>query len=471
MKKKRQTAKYIAVDLLSAAAAWILFYIYRKEYIEPVKFGYDIPWHFDQNFYLGLLFVPLFWLVLYTLSGSYSRIYRKNRIKELGQTLLLSLIGVTVLFFAFVLDDTVPSYKSYYHSFLVLFALHFGLTFLLRLLLTSSTVKKIHNRKIGFNTLLIGGNEQALKIYEEIEGLKQSPGNRFIGFVSLNGGSDLSLEDRLPHLGRIKDVPSIVQDQQVEEIIIAIESSEHEEIQRILNQLETCGVMVKIPPDMYDFLSGSVKMTSILGAPLIEINPQIMPDWQRSIKRILDIVLSMAALALLLPLFLVLAVLIKATSKGPVIYKQKRVGLYNKSFYIYKFRSMVQDAEKDGPKLSSKDDPRVTKVGRFMRRTRMDELPQFVNVIKGEMSLVGPRPERQHFIDKITERSPHYKHLLKVKPGITSWGMVKFGYAENVDEMIERSKYDILYIENMSLAVDLKIMIYTVLTILKGTGR
>jgi exopolysaccharide biosynthesis polyprenyl glycosylphosphotransferase len=212
-------------------------------------------------------------------------------------------------------------------------------------------------------------------------------------------------------------------------------------------------------------------MTSIFGAPLIEVNPQIMPAWQFAIKRTFDIGFSLVALLLLLVPMLVIATLVKLTSPGSVFFRQERIGLGGKPFRIIKFRSMFADAERHGPQLSSATDPRITRIGRFLRRTRMDELPQFWNVLKGDMSLVGPRPERQHFIDEIMKVAPHYRHLHKVRPGITSWGQVKFGYAENVEQMLRRLKYDILYIENMSLAVDLKILAYTALIVVRGDGK
>jgi len=257
----------------------------------------------------------------------------------------------------------------------------------------------------------------------------------------------------------------------VEEAIIAVDSGEHEHISRIMNELEGTGVRIKIIPDMYDILSGSVKMTSIFGAPLIEVNPSIMPAWQFSLKRAIDICASVLALIVLTPVFIVLMIGVKLSSPGPVFFWQERIGKHGRPFRIVKFRSMYPDAERHGPQLSSTSDPRITSFGRWMRKTRMDELPQFWNVLKGEMSLVGPRPERQHFIDAIMEMAPHYRHLHKVRPGITSWGQVKFGYAENVDQMVRRLKFDVLYIENMSIAMDLKILAYTVLIILKGDGK
>ena len=222
---------------------------------------------------------------------------------------------------------------------------------------------------------------------------------------------------------------------------------------------------------MYDILSGSVKMNSILGTPLIEIKHNLLPQWEFVVKRFLDYLFSLLAIILLSPFMTLTAIAVKISSSGSIIYKQERIGQYGKKFNIYKFRSMYEDAEKEGPKLSSKTDSRITPWGRIMRRIRLDETPQFFNVLFGHMSFVGPRPERDFFANQLIKKAPHYKHIYRVKPGITSWGMVKFGYAENIDEMLERLKYDILYIENMSLLIDLKIMIHTVLIILQGRGK
>ena len=472
MNRKYQRLRYLILDSFSAAIAWFLFFSYRKEIVEPQLFGSDVPFLINSQFWLGIVSITLFWLLLYFLSGYYKNVYRKSRLIELGQTLLQTLVGVLVIFFVAILDDFIPSYKNYYSSISILFVLHFITTYMFRFVFTSHTVNKIHNRHIGFNTLIVGGGNSAVDMFKNLTESKKSAGNLIIGFVNGIDENGHNLKKYVPYLGSYKDLRSVIKSNNIEEVLIAIEQSEqHQILEDIINDLEGVDVQIKVKPNNYDILAGRVKMQSIFDVPLIEIKHDLMPVWQFSLKRVFDVVISLSALFILSPLYLISIILVKIGSKGPVFFYQERIGIHGSFFKIIKFRSMFVDAEKNGPQLSGDNDPRITKWGNIMRRYRIDELPQFWNVLIGEMSIVGPRPEREFYVKKIIEKAPYYKHLQKVKPGITSWGMVRYGYASSVDEMIERLRYDIIYIENMSIFNDLKVLIYTFKIVFQGRGK
>ncbi|NBC83017.1 MAG: exopolysaccharide biosynthesis polyprenyl glycosylphosphotransferase [Bacteroidetes bacterium] len=470
MNKKAQLAKYLLNDFLIAGISWTLFYIFRKVVIESQKFGYAVPVEFAPKFFIGLFVLPFFWLFIYYSSGYYNDVFRKSRLSELWITLGNTILGAVILFFAIMLDDTITGYRDYYLSLISFIGIHFILTYIPRLIITTRTTHKIHRREWGFNTLLIGSNGEAQSIYHEIESQRRSSGHKFVGFVNVIERDNYPMNSYLNHLGSIADLRTIIKKHKIEECIIALDSKEQDKIGQIINKLSNVNVIIKAIPSMYDIVTGKVRMSNVLGTPLIEITHELMPKWQENIKQFLDIFFSSLALIILSPLILFLIIGVKLSSKGPVFYSHERIGKFGKPFRIYKFRSMYIDAEKNGPELSSRNDPRITSFGRFMRRSRLDEIPNFFNVLKGEMSLVGPRPERKHYIERIVQVAPHYTHLNKVKPGITSWGQVKYGYAENVDQMVQRMKYDLIYIENMSLYVDFKIMIYTMLTIFRAKG-
>ena len=433
MNKGLQVFKYVIFDLLAAAIAWSLFFFFRKYSFDVYTFK-ELELIFqDSNFFIGIAVVPVFWLILYTLIGTYRRIYRKSRLKELGQTFLITLIGVTIIFFALILDDQIATYHSYYQSFLTLLGLHFFFTYSFRLILTTITVRKIHKKILGFNTIIVGSNGNAISIYNDIESQDKSSGNRFIGFVNVFDYDEYKIKEHIPHLGDYKDLAKIIKEQQVEEVIIAIERSERNTIEKIITVLEDTNVVIKVIPDMQDILLGSVKMTSVFHTPLIQVKPDLMPAWQQSVKRIIDIVVSLIAMVILIPVYIFVGIGVMLSSRGAILYSQERIGLNGAPFFMHKFRTMYKDAENAGPQLSSDNDPRITRFGKFLRKVRLDETPQFYTVLKGDMSLVGPRPERQYYIDKIVKEAPHYRLLHKVKPGITSWGQVKYGYASDVD--------------------------------------
>ncbi|HIF13996.1 MAG TPA: sugar transferase [Bacteroidetes bacterium] len=472
MNRKFGKYHYLAGDYLISMISWTLFFLFRKTQIEAFDFNSTLlkQIFIDPMYIIGVFIIPLLWVILFYIFNSYKDVFRKSRLKEARNCFTISLAGSLILFFAILLDDIIYHYSFYYKTFLALFTLQFIPILFWRFIITAYTKHLIKNNKVLFNTIFIGGSEKAVNTYNEIKHNSIGLGYCFLGFIKINGNNS-PLKNELDCLGDLDILDEIIIDKKIEEVIIAINSSEHDKLQDILLLLANHSIVIKITPDIYDIITGSVNINNVFGTPLIELYPDLMSKWQQLIKRSIDITGSLTFLILFSPLYLYIAIKVKRSSNGPVFYFQDRIGKNGKVFKIIKFRSMYLDSESDGPALTSTNDNRITPWGKIMRQLRLDELPQFWNVLIGEMSLVGPRPERQFFIDKIMKHSTHYRFLHKVRPGITSLGQVKFGYASDINQMLQRLKFDILYIKNMSLALDFKVMFYTVFTIINKRGQ
>ena len=465
MKKSKQAGKYILSDFISASVAWLLFNILRYE-VFAIDEGADSLLDYLQ--YPGVLggqvVIPLFWLVLYYFSGYYNKPFGKSRLTELFSTFITVLIGTVFVFFALLLDDIPRSIDIYYKLFFGMFGLQFFITYIPRLLITQSGMRKIKNREWAMKVLIIGAGGKAVRIAHDLYRL----GYDICGFVSEDERTPVKA-DRNQVLGTVEDIPVLMEKENVDEIVLAVESKNNKALLGIIYSLYRYKRPIKVLADRFNMLS-KIQLRTIRGIPLVDVTDNNFSPAEQNIKLFLDKVCSVVALLLLSPLFAYIAWRVKKDSPGPVFFRQERIGYLGQPFWMYKFRTMYVNAEENGPSLSSEDDLRVTPFGRIMRKYRLDELPQFWNVLKGDMSLVGPRPERKYFIDEIVKTAPYYYLLHNVRPGITSLGMVKYGYAASVDKMVERMEYDILYYENMSLTLDLTILIYTVKTVITGKG-
>lgn len=470
---KLQRLRYVIGDYISSNIAIFLYNLMRFDFSfnRMIETGFHRKEDFllSENVMLGQIVFPVIMMGVYYLSGYYTEVFRKSRMQEFASTFKSAFVVAMIVFFTAMINDLVSERVYNYELILLLFGLVFGCVFVVRSIITKNTQKKMYYGKLKFDTLIIGAGKNAVAFEKRLQSANRILGYNIVGMVNIPG-EKMSDKVKQP-LYDIDDLVDVCRKKDIKELIVIPTRHDVKGILDAINKLFLLGLPIKISPDMYNILVSKVRLSNFHGEPLVDISDSNMTPGENNVKRVIDCVVSALCLLLLLPAFIVIVFMIKRESKGSVFYKQERIGYRNKPFMIYKFRTMRCDAEADGqPRLSSDHDERITPFGHFMRKYRIDELPQFWNVLKGDMSIVGPRPERQYYIDQITRRAPFYTLLHQVRPGITSMGMVKFGYARNVDEMIERMKYDLMYLENMSLLNDMKIMAYTIETVLTGKG-
>lgn len=467
---KKQRTKYVVVDWITTSIAFFVFNIVRFFilYGNDASFQSLLDFLGAHKLMLEQLIIPIALLGLYWLSGYYNRPFERSRLQELMTSLGSALVNSILIYLALLTNDQIVHRSTNWELILILAGVLFIFTYIGRLTITSRTINQFKRNNWKINTLVIGCSNTAETFTKSLTGSKPELGYNVVGYIPIAG------ETMSPNLTKIfsfDDIGNLAASHQIDQFIISPESRNDRVVLRLLNKLFHYNLPIRIAPEDIQFITSSIHLQDIFGEPLVDLTSPSISGMSKNVKRVIDVIVSLSALILLSPLYAALAIAIKYDSKGPVFYRQERIGLHQKPFNIIKFRSMRTDAEADGPQLTSADDNRITRIGRILRKYRLDEIPQFWNVLIGDMSLVGPRPERRVFIDQIVEKAPYYSIIHQVRPGITSWGMVKFGYASTVDQMIERLRYDLVYLSNMSTSVDLKILIYTVKTVITGRGQ
>lgn len=466
--KKRQLLRYVLGDYVMLNLGWLLFTLVRFYYLTPETVSLTVQLA-KPAVIGGQIFFPLMMMALYWLSGYYNAVFFKSRLDELTNTLWVTFAGSIIVFFAALIDDEFRTGNFGYHSIVILFCLWFVPVYVLRVLFTNAAAARIRRREIAFDTLIVGTGRNAINLVSRLERAERGNGFNIVGYVNCDPARELHPDIDKP-VYTLDDLPEAVERLGIKRLIVVPQPGGMRETAQLVNSLFPTDCRIYITAELYGLILSRPRMEDVVGEPLIDITSPNATPATINIKRVCDVFLSSLALIVLSPVYLAIAACIRRDSPGPVLYRQERIGFHKRPFHILKFRTMRTDAEASGPALSGLDDPRITHVGHFLRKYRLDELPQFWNVLRGEMSLVGPRPEREYYIRRIVERAPYYSLVHQVRPGITSWGMVKYGYATSVDQMIERLRYDIIYLENVSLAVDLKILFYTVNTVLTGKG-
>lgn len=471
-----QRLKYVITDWVTTNLAFFLFNIarfcilYTNDYRDLLHHDYSslISYLLQPKLVAEQILIPLGAFIIYWLSGYYTQPFGKSRLQELITTFFSSIFITAIVYLALLTNDQLVHRSSNWGLILILLLLTFGIVYAGRLAITQHAINKLKKRKWHFNTLIIGNSAAARKTAANLSAAKSNLGYHVCGFISVPG--EKQVNDSEP-IFSIVEIENLCRRMEINQLIISLEAPDEDRTLELLSRLFDLDIPIRIQPDTLSYMTSSIHLQDIFAEPLIDITRPSVSNSSLAIKRAADVVCAVLALILLSPLMLGVAIAIKLNSRGPIFYSQERIGLHKRPFMIYKFRSMRQDAEASGPQLSSDFDPRITYVGRFLRKYRIDELPQFWNIIKGDMSMVGPRPERSYFIKQIVEQAPYYTLIHQVRPGITSWGMVKYGYASSVAEMVRRTRYDLIYLANMSLAVDAKILLYTIRTVIGGKGK
>ena len=471
MSRKVEFAALIFTDIIAAAVSCMVYLQIRF----PDEFsllGFSTTQ--GQIIYplYAIVGLSIFWIIMLLIAGMYRERHAESRIDEIVSLAKVVTVGVLILVFSIFIDILEPGgslsiIAIYWISLL-------GLISIGRIVVRS-VQKALILRGFGTHrTLVVGWRDQVDRLYQDVAKYPAA-GIQIVGAVRLSQqdeqlNSDITAGDE--DLYAIEQLPDLIDDLHVRDVLIALGSQDHTELSEVLQLCDGKNVTLKIVPDFYSVIGGMARTEHIYGLPLIEVLPIPMPAWEQSTKRVIDIIVALAILIAGLPLWIGIIIAVKSTSDGKAIYRQQRVGRKGRTFMMNKFRTMHDNAEADtGPVWATKDDPRYTPVGRWLRKTRLDEIPQLINVLRGDMSLVGPRPERPYFVEKLKATIPLYNRRHRVKPGITGWAQVMWHYDSSVEDVQQKVKFDLYYIEKMSLRMDLKILFRTFRSVISGGGH